>query len=40
VREPVYAQADLVVECADGPHGAMVDRITAELLARRICDES
>jgi shikimate kinase len=38
-REPVYAQADLVVECADGPHGAMVDRITAELLTRKICEE-
>jgi shikimate kinase len=40
VREPVYAQADLTVECADGPHGVMVDRITAELLARGICAES
>jgi shikimate kinase len=34
VREPAYAQADLVVESAEGPHHATVDAIIAALRAR------
>jgi len=31
IREPVYATADMVLESADEPHGAAVDRIIAAL---------
>ena len=34
VREPVYAEADIVIDTEDGPHGAVVDRIVAALEAR------
>jgi shikimate kinase len=30
-REPIYAQADIVVESDDGPHDAVVKRILAAL---------
>lgn len=33
-RYPVYAQADIVVESADGPHSANVDAVIAALRAR------
>ena len=32
-REPVYAQADIVVESDDGPHDTVVKRIIAALQA-------
>jgi len=33
-REPIYAQADIVVPSEDGPHGATVEKIIAALDAR------
>ncbi len=30
-RYPVYAEADITVECADGPHDSMVNKILAAL---------
>jgi shikimate kinase len=33
-REPIYAQADIIVESDDGPHDAVVKRILAALDAR------
>ena len=38
-REPVYAEADLIVESENGPHGATVDRILAELQQRDLVSE-
>jgi shikimate kinase len=35
-REPIYAEADLVVESGDGPHEAVVERIVDLLAARRV----
>ena len=32
-REPVYAQADIVVESDEGPHDTVVKRITSALQA-------
>ena len=34
VREPVYAQADIILECADESHHSAVDRILAALRER------
>ena len=34
VREPIYAEADVVVDSQDGPHAACVDRILIGLAAR------
>jgi shikimate kinase len=34
VREPVYAQADITLECADESHNSAVDRILAALRER------
>ncbi len=33
-REPVYAEADLIVESENGPHGTMVDKILDALSER------
>ena len=33
-REPVYAQADIIIESDEGPHEAVVKRILAALDAR------
>jgi shikimate kinase len=38
VREPVYAQADMVLESADDPHAALLDKIVAALEAHGICE--
>jgi shikimate kinase len=38
VREPVYAQADMVLESVDMPHGELVDRIVAELARNGLCE--
>jgi len=34
-REPIYSQADIIVESDDGPHDTVVKRILAALEARR-----
>jgi shikimate kinase len=39
-REPVYAQADIMIESDDGPHDAVIRRILAALDARRVKDRS
>jgi shikimate kinase len=39
-REPVYAQADIMIESDDGPHEAVIRRILAALDARRVKDHS
>ena len=39
VREPIYGEADLVVDTEDGPHAAVVERITAALEARGLLVE-
>ena len=38
-REPVYSTADMILECADEPHGAAVDRIVAALKERGLCQK-
>jgi shikimate kinase len=38
-REPVYAKADYVLECVDGPHGAAVEQVMAELKARGLVQQ-
>lgn len=38
VREPVYAQADLILETADAPHNVMLDRIIAALGQHGLCE--
>ncbi|MEO7054824.1 MAG: shikimate kinase [Rhizomicrobium sp.] len=40
VREPVYATADMILESADEPHGAAVDRIIAALQERGLCEDA
>jgi shikimate kinase len=40
VREPVYAQADMMLESGDEPHGVLVDKIIAALTAHGICEAS
>ncbi|MES2254574.1 MAG: shikimate kinase [Pseudomonadota bacterium] len=40
VREPVYATADMILESADEPHGAAVDRIIAALQERRLYEDA
>lgn len=34
VREPVYAEADMIMDCIDEPHGAAVETIIAALTTR------
>lgn len=38
LREPVYAQADMILESADEPHAALLDKIVAALEAHGICE--
>lgn len=38
-REPVYAGADYVLDCLDGPHAATVDQVMAELKARGLVQQ-
>jgi shikimate kinase len=38
VRAPVYAQADMVLESADDPHAALLDKIVAALQSHGICE--
>ncbi len=38
VRGPVYAQADMVLESADEPHGMLLDKIVAALVAHGLCE--
>jgi shikimate kinase len=40
VREPVYAQADMIVESADEPHGLAVERIVEALCERKLYGET
>jgi shikimate kinase len=35
-REPIYAQADIMIESDEGPHDAVIKRILAALEARRV----
>ena len=37
-REPVYAMADMMLECGDEPHAVLVDKIVAALAAHGICE--
>ena len=39
-REPVYATADMVLECADEPHGTAVERIIAALKERGLYEDA
>ena len=39
-REPIYAEADLIVESENGPHGAMVDKIFDALKDRELVSET
>jgi shikimate kinase len=38
-REPVYAEADVVLDSVDGPHTTAVDQVLAELKARGLAEE-
>ena len=38
-REPVYAGADYVLECVDGPHAAAVEQVMVELKARGLIQQ-
>jgi len=40
IREPVYATADMILESADEPHGAAVDRIIAALRERGLYEDA
>ncbi|HEY5347795.1 MAG TPA: shikimate kinase, partial [Rhizomicrobium sp.] len=37
-REPTYAEADMILESIDEPHGAVVERIVAALCERHLCE--
>ena len=37
-REPIYAQADMVLESVDAPHNELVERIVAELARHGLCE--
>ena len=37
-REPIYAQADMVLESADEPHIVLLDKIVAALATHGICE--
>ena len=37
-REPVYATADMVLESADEPHAALIDKVVAALAAHGLCE--
>jgi shikimate kinase len=38
-REPVYAEADYILDSVDGPHAAAVDQVMGELQARGLAGE-
>jgi shikimate kinase len=38
VRGPVYAQADMMLESVDEPHGAAVEKIVAALASHGLCE--
>jgi shikimate kinase len=38
-REPVYAEADFVLDSVDGPHAIAVDQVMNELRARGLAEE-
>ena len=40
VREPIYAEADIVLESEEGPHSTVVDRIIAALAQRGLLDRT
>jgi shikimate kinase len=40
IREPVYATADMVLESADEPHGAAVERIIAALREQELYEDA
>jgi shikimate kinase len=40
IREPVYATADMILESADEPHGAAVDRIITALREKGLCEDA
>jgi shikimate kinase len=40
IREPVYATADMILESADEPHGAAVDRIITALQEKGLCEDA
>jgi shikimate kinase len=37
-RGPVYAEADMILDSADEPHGAAVEKIVAALAAHGLCE--
>ena len=37
-REPIYAQADMILESLDAPHNELVERIVAELARHGLCE--
>ena len=39
-REPVYAEADIVLDSEDGPHGAVVERIIEALKSRALLEKA
>ena len=39
-REPVYATADMILESADEPHGAAVERILTVLRKNQLCEDA
>ena len=39
-REPAYATADMVLESADEPHAALLDKIVAALASHGLCEEA
>jgi shikimate kinase len=40
VREPVYAEADMTIDCIDEPHGVAVEHIVAAAVAHGVCEET
>jgi shikimate kinase len=38
IREPIYAQADMILDCADEPHSVQLDKIVAALGPLGLCE--
>jgi shikimate kinase len=38
IREPVYAQADMILESGDEPHAVLLDKIVAALASHGLCE--
>jgi shikimate kinase len=38
VREPVYCQADMILDSADEPHGVLLDKVVAALKGHGLCE--